>query len=252
MRAIIIGAGRGSRLMPLTRDVPKCFAEVGGRRILDWALAALREAGIEDIAFIGGYCIDAVKRDYPELTFRENDNWPNNNILQSLMYARDLMSDGFICSYADILYRPRWVRALLASPHPIALACDSAWRLRYQHRSEHPEDDAEKVAVDGDRVLALNRTMSSDAAAGEYIGVARFNASAARAFIASFDAAKARDDGGPYKGAKSFAKAYLIDHFQQLLDEGHTLNAVLADGGYMEIDTQQDYELARKDWQEMR
>ena len=52
-RAIIIGAGRGERLMPTTADAPKCFAEVGGRRILDWTVEALASAGVEQIAFIG-------------------------------------------------------------------------------------------------------------------------------------------------------------------------------------------------------
>ena len=46
-RAIIIGAGRGERLMPTTADAPKCFAEVGGRRILDWTVEALTSAGVE-------------------------------------------------------------------------------------------------------------------------------------------------------------------------------------------------------------
>ena len=60
-RAIIIGAGRGERLMPTTADAPKCFAEVGGRRILDWTVEALPSAGVEQIAFIGGYRIEAVQ-----------------------------------------------------------------------------------------------------------------------------------------------------------------------------------------------
>ena len=54
-QAIIIGAGRGARLMPTTADAPKCFAEVEGRRILDWATDAFQTAGIEQICFIGGY-----------------------------------------------------------------------------------------------------------------------------------------------------------------------------------------------------
>ena len=98
MRAIVIGAGRGSRLMPTTADAPKCFAEVAERRILDWTVDAFRQAGVDDICFIGGYQIEKVKRDYPQFTFRHNDNWPNNNILASLFYAEDLMDDGFIMS----------------------------------------------------------------------------------------------------------------------------------------------------------
>src|ERR1041385_6593178 len=72
MQAIIIGAGRGRRLMPTTADTPKCYAEVQGRRLLDWALHAFAGAGVSDICFIGGYQIDKVRRDYPQLTFRHN------------------------------------------------------------------------------------------------------------------------------------------------------------------------------------
>ncbi|HEY8503834.1 MAG TPA: NTP transferase domain-containing protein, partial [Gemmataceae bacterium] len=96
MRAIIIGAGRGRRLMPTTADTPKCFAEVRGRRILDWALAALRANGIDRIAFVGGYQIDKVRAAYPELTFRHNADWENNNILLSLFHAEDLMDGPFL------------------------------------------------------------------------------------------------------------------------------------------------------------
>ena len=82
--------------MPTTADSPKCFADVGGQSILDWTLEAFRSNGIDDICFIGGYRIDKVEDKYPELQFRHNDNWPNNNILASLFYAEDLMDEPFI------------------------------------------------------------------------------------------------------------------------------------------------------------
>src|SRR5262245_13549467 len=116
MKAIIIGAGRGKRLMPTTADTPKCFAEVGGRRILDWIVHAFVAHGIERVCFIGGYQIDKVRQAYPRFTFRHNADWENNNILASLMYAEDQMDEPFICSYADILFTPEVVQRLLASP----------------------------------------------------------------------------------------------------------------------------------------
>ncbi len=58
MRVIVIGAGRGKRLMPTTADAPKCFAEVSGRRLLDWALAAFRDSGVDQICLIGVYDIE--------------------------------------------------------------------------------------------------------------------------------------------------------------------------------------------------
>ena len=121
MKAIIIGAGRGIRLMPTTTDTPKCFAEVKGLRILDWALKAFRENGLDDIVFIGGYQIDKVREAYPEFTFRHNADWENNNILASLFHAEDQMEDGFVCAYSDILFTPEAVAYALAHPAGAAL-----------------------------------------------------------------------------------------------------------------------------------
>src|SRR5437867_129054 len=147
MQAIIIGAGRGQRLMPTTADTPKCFADVGGRRILDWILAAFEANGIDRVCFIGGYQIDKVRQAYPHFTFRHNDNWANNNILGSLMYAEDRMNEPFLCCYSDILFTADVVRRLQETDADMGLGVDVNWRDRYAHRTNHPEDDAEKVTV---------------------------------------------------------------------------------------------------------
>src|SRR5215211_850131 len=104
MRVIVIAAGRGRRLMPTTANAPKCYAEVQGKRLLDWGLQALTANRISDICFIGGYQIDKVRADYPRFTFRHNADWENNNILASLMNAQDLMDDPFMCTYSDVLF----------------------------------------------------------------------------------------------------------------------------------------------------
>ncbi|GMV99805.1 MAG: nucleotide sugar-1-phosphate transferase [Candidatus Hydrogenedentota bacterium] len=250
MKAIIIGAGRGQRLMPHTENAPKCFAEVGGRRILDWAIESLHAGGLTDIVFIAGYQFDLVKSTYPHFTFCHNWDWANNNILESLMHAEEYMDEGFVCAYADILYRPEIIRDLVKSPHPITLVSDTDWRSRYIHRSDHPEDDGEKIALTNGstRIAAINRTMPSDHAHGEYIGVARFLPEAARQLRDHYHRAKAHHGDGPFRAAKHFRKAYLIDLFQEMIDNGIEMHALATHGGYMEIDTNQDFHLARKEW----
>src|SRR5213594_1766881 len=127
MRAIIIGAGRGRRLMPATADAPKCFAEVNGRRLLDWTLGAFAEAGVTDVCFVGGYQIEKVRRDYPQLTFRHNVGWEQNNILASLMHAEDLMEEGFVCSYSDVLFTSQLLHRVFNQPADIVLSVDTCW-----------------------------------------------------------------------------------------------------------------------------
>src|SRR3954464_12350910 len=202
MQAIIIGAGRGQRLMPTTTDTPKCFAEVNGRRILDWTLAALRENGVDRIAFIGGYQIDKVRAAYPELTFRHNADWANNNILASLFHAEDLMDGPFLCAYSDILFTPAVARLAVASPDDMTLVVDTDWMKRYADRTEHPPDDAEKVLVDGRRVTRVSRDVATDAAHGDYTGIATFSAAGAARLRGHYRRCREAFAGKPFHQAK--------------------------------------------------
>ena len=248
MQAIIIGAGRGARLMPATADAPKCFAEIEGRRILDWTVEAFKAAGIERICFIGGYQIDKVRRDYPQFAFRHNEDWPNNNILASLLCAEDLMDEPFVCCYSDILFTPRVVERLAGSEADIALGVDTDWLARYEHRSDHPSDDAEKLTAANGAVTRVHREIPEADAYGEYIGVAKFSAAGAGQLREAFHCCREQHAGGPFREAAVFEKAYLIQLLQEMIEGAVPMAHVDTPGGYIEIDTQQDYEYARGHW----
>lgn len=248
MKAIIIGAGRGRRLMPTTADSPKCFAEVQGKRILDWDLEALHANGITDVCFIGGYQIEKVRRDYPHFTFRHNDNWENNNILASLMYAEDVMNEPFICSYADILYTPDVVERLLRSDAAISLSVDTEWLARYEHRTNHPPDDAEKVTACNGHVTRIHRGISPADAHGEYTGLAKFSAEGAALLRKEYHRCRAAHAGRAFREAAVFEKAYLIHLLQEMLEQGVKMAHADTPGNYIEVDTQQDFELAQQFW----
>lgn len=250
MKAVIIGAGRGSRLMPTTADHPKCFAEVRGVRILDHILAAFRENDLRDVTFIGGYRIDRVREAYPEFSFRHNRDWENNNILESLMHARDVMDEPFLCCYSDTLISPNLVAGLLEGEGDITLSVDTGWRARYVHRTEHPPDDAEKVLAGNGRVTKVHRGIDSDAAHGEYTGVARFTARGGALLQEHYDQCKAVHAGRPFREARVFEKAYAIHLLQEMLEQGVVMHHADTHGEYMEIDTQQDFELAQTQWPE--
>jgi choline kinase len=248
MRAIIIGAGRGSRLMPTTENAPKCFAEIQGKRILDWTVEALKGGGCTEICFIGGYRIEAVQRDYPDFVFRENPDWPDNNILVSLMCAEDLMDRPFVTAYSDILFTRHVVAGLVRSPHELALGVDTDWREHYKPRTRHPPHDAEKVITRDGRVECIHRGISYEAATGEFIGVAKFGDAGAQRFRDFYHRRKEQFWGQPYREAPLFQKAYLIHMFQDMIEHGIEFGHADTPGHYREIDTQQDMDLAQTLW----
>src|SRR5436190_4407269 len=248
MRAIIIGAGRGRRLMPTTAETPKCFAEVKGQRLLDWSLAAFSGAGITDVCFIGGYRIEKVQRDYPQLVFRHNADWERNNILLSLMHADDLMADGFVCCYSDTLFTSDVVRRVLENPADIALSVDTHWLERYQHRTQHPPDDAEKVLVENGQVTRIHRGIAPGEAHGEYTGIAKFTPAGATTLGEHFQRARRKFAGKPFREAAVFEKAYLIHLYQEMIEAGVNMAHADTRGNYMEVDTQEDFDLACKHW----
>jgi len=248
VKAIIIGAGRGRRLMPLTDDVPKCYAPVAGRRILDWTLDALRTAGLDDVVFIGGYRIERVRADYPHLRLRHNAEWERNNILASLFHAEAEMAEGFVSTYADILYTGAAAQRLVASPADITLLVDTDWRERYRPRTEHPESDGEKVRLDGKRVIAVSRDIPPGEAPAEFTGVAKFSSRGARTLVEHYHRVRAAQGDRPFARGRPFGQAYLIDLLQPMLEAGVEMRAVTTHGGYFEIDTTQDFQLANAGW----
>ena len=247
MRPILIGAGRGSRLKHQTDEIPKSFVSVLGKPMIEHILDALKESGFsrKDIIFICGYKKEVIQAKYPEFTYVENTDWENNNILESLLYAREHLGNGFVSSYTDIVYWPSAMKNCVEAKWDKTLVCDTKWRVRYVGRSEHPESDAEKMTAKGDLVTDISRTIPSEEAAGEFIGVAKFSPSAGKELIAAYDDAKAHCET---LGDRPFKKAYLIHLFQRMIQNGSEFHCSNTPGGYMELDTLQDLEFAEKWW----
>jgi choline kinase len=252
VRAIVIGAGRGSRLGHNTAEIPKTMVHVMGRPMLDWILDALGSAGIarKDVVFVCGYAEQVVRERYPEFTFVRNADWANNNILLSLLCARDYFAEGFISTYADIVYDGEIVQKLALAPGDITLGCDTAWRRRYIGRTQHPETDAEKLRADGTHVVEISRTIESASASGEFIGVMKLSPDGARVFSDAFDRAARSYGTGLFREGRSFQKAYLLDLLQEMLEAGALMRRENTAGGYMEIDTEQDLSMAASWWAE--
>jgi len=223
-----------------------------GRPMLEWILDALAAGGFDrrEVVYVCGYAEQVLRDRYPDLVYVRNPDWADNNILLSLLYARNHLGEGFVSTYSDIVYEPGIVRRLVDSPQDIVLGCDTRWRRRYVSRTQHPESDAEKLRAEGSQVVEISRHIPSDAAQGEFIGVMKLSAAGAREFLEAYDCAEHLFAGGLWREGRTFEKAYLIDQLQWMLEQGSVMHRENTLGGYMEIDTLEDLKAAAAWWEE--
>lgn len=243
-KAIIIAAGMGTRLMPLTKDKPKCMLEVNGKTILQRQIEVYKECGFTDIIFIKGYKKEVIN--YPDLKYYINTNYKNNNILASLFYAEKEMDEELVVSYSDILFERDIVEKLLQSRADISLVIDTDWLSHYKGRYQHPVEEAEKVDVEDGRVTKIAKSISPPHAYGEFIGMAKFSAVGTEILKSNYRIVKKLFADKPFHDAVSVEKAYLTDMIQELIDRGYDISTTDIEGGWVEIDTHEDLENAIK------
>ena len=248
MKAIIIAAGPGSRLNPLTNDKPKCMLELNGKALLQHQIDAFKGAGIDRIVLIKGYKKEMIN--YPDLVYYINDNYQNNNILHSLFYAEEEMNDEFIAAYSDIFYTKDIVKRLLDNKEDISIVVDIDWTGYYEGRTDHPIEEAENVIFDANNnVVKIGKILpDKEAVHGEFIGMMRCSKKGALIFRKYFHRLKQIYSGKPFQRASVFEKAYLTDIFQDMADYGVRINCVIIEKGWAEIDTVQDYKRILKEF----
>jgi L-glutamine-phosphate cytidylyltransferase len=239
--AIIIAAGLGSRLQPYTDDCPKCMLDFGGRTLLQRQMDIYESCGVQDITIIRGYLADKIN--YENVRYVENTDFPNNNILESLLYAEKELSGDIVINYSDILFEQRIVEQLLASDKDISVVVDLDWQDYYIGRSDHPLGEAENVTFDdAGRVIQIGKHLDhGDGELGEFIGMLRLSPVGAELFKEHYHKAREQFLGKPFQRAATFRKAYLTDLFQEMTDQGVTIDCVFIKKGWKEIDTVQDY-----------
>jgi len=174
MKAIILAAGRGSRMQRLTDERPKCLVEIGGRTLLDRQLASLRGAGIDQIAVVTGYRRDMLGgRGLVEF---HNPRWESTNMVASLACAAGWLREAAcIVSYSDIFYEHTAVAALMYCAAPLAVTYDPDWRRLWERRFGDPLADAETFRLGAGACVADigARPSSVEEIQGQYMGLLR-------------------------------------------------------------------------------
>ena len=174
--AVILAAGRGSRMKELTANQPKCLAMLAGKPLLHWQLQALRAAGIGRICVVRGYAAHCLSGNFETA---ENPRWAETNMLSSLMcadaFSMDVFSHGverLIISYSDIVYHPDHVQNLLACDQSIGITYDTQWAALWGLRFDNVLLDAETFRQENGLLKEIGgKPKSIDEIHGQYMGL---------------------------------------------------------------------------------
>ena len=237
-RAIILAAGQGRRLRPLTDERPKCLVELAGRTLLERQLDVLSDAGIQDVTVVAGYRAEMIEA--LGVPVVRNPDFAATNMVETLFCAGDRLADGadVLVAYGDLVYEARVLDALLRCTEPVCLAIDANWRPYWEFRFADPLADAETLKLDArGRVLELGRKPRGyHEIQGQYMGLIKFRADHAERLPGEH---AALDRSALYDG-QHFRNMYMTSFLQHLIDQGWIVQAVPSRNGWLEVDSVAD------------
>lgn len=235
MKAVILAAGRGTRIRSASAGRPKCLLKVGDRTLIDRQVDWLFNEGVSEIAIVVGYrqgdIVSHLETSHPDemrrIRFIDNANFAITNNMYSLWLARHwVKNERFLCLNADVLCHPSILGLTMASSEDIAVAVDPEFR-----------EETTKVIVEGDRIVALGKTITREACSGTFANVAAFSARGARALFQRAEARFALQDFG----------CFYNDILHRMASDGERIGVVRVQHlPWAEIDNPADLEFARQ------
>jgi len=235
MKAVILAAGQGTRIRSATEGRPKCLLEVGDQTLLDWQIDWLFHEGVRQVGVVVGYrkqdIVSHLELHHPDkmnrIQFIENPNYHLTNNMYSFWLARHWTSNHrFICLNADVLCHPSILGLTMASGEDIAVAVDPEFR-----------EETTKVVLEGDRVVALGKTLTREQCSGTFVNIAAFSARGAHALFERAESYFADQDFG----------CFYNDVLNRMASEGERIGAVNVQHlPWAEIDDPADLEFARQ------
>lgn len=246
LKAIILAAGKGSRLGEFTKNIPKGMLKLFGKTLIERQIEIYRKCGIEDITIVTGYKSEIIN--FSGINYIKNQDFATTNMNESLFCASEKLLDSVIISYTDIVFEQKIIQQILQFSGDIGIAVNLNWKKNYDGRTSHPLSEAENVLIKNQKIIQIKKYISeesSDQKIGEFLGIMKLSKEGAKFLLQKYLELK-KNHVGTFHMAKSFKNAYITDMLQETIDSGYDVSPVLVDGNWCEIDTPQDLEKIEK------
>lgn len=236
---LILAAGEGSRLRPLTKDRPKGLVPLRGKPLISRQIDVLKSCTIQNIAVATGYKAEKIEAfGFPTY---HNAFFDSTNMVTSLFVARSFMEEvpgDLLVSYGDIVYQQNNLETVLQTDGDIVVMVDDGWLDLWTVRNEDPINDAETLKYNqhGHLIELGKKPHSLSDIEGQYTGLIKINHQRINEFISFYDQL---NPNLQYDG-RSFEQMYLTTFLQLLIDAGWQLKPAKVNHGWLEVDTVED------------
>jgi len=248
MNAVILAAGKGERLQPLTNEIPKCMVKIFGKTLLEYQINVFKSCEINDITIVTGYKADKIK--LKGVNYLHNQNYDTTNMVETLFCAKEKLSDNVIISYGDIIFEKQILQKLIDSKWDSSIVVDTQWEKYWRMRFKNPLDDAESLKMDESGIIQNigMKVKNLEEIQGQYIGLMKFKNKGTENLKKIYEKAKSKSMVGVnlLNQELPFKKSYMTDLIQTMINEGVKINAVKITNGWLELDSISDYDLYEK------
>jgi choline kinase len=248
LNAIILAAGEGKRLRPLTDNKPKCLVELFGKSILQWQIESFQNLGITDITVVTGYLSHLIN--FPSVKIIKNNNFNTTNMLETLFCAELNFTTSTIISYGDIIFESSILKKLILSEDDSTIIVDKKWLNYWKTRFENPLEDAESLELNDDGYIKNIGQKVTDIKniQGQYIGLMKFQNKAIADIVKIYHNAKNNAKLGinPLNSKIDFQNSYMTDFLNFLISLNFNLKAIEIENGWLELDSICDYNIYEK------
>ena len=245
MQAIILAAGQGTRLKKYTENLPKGMLEFAGKTIIERQIELYRKCGIEKIIVVTGFAADKIQ--YPGVSYYHNADYAVTNMVESFLAAQERFSEDVILSYSDVLFSEEMLREMMENRDDFAVAVDKNWKFYWEKRYGRVDFDTESLRLDAQghiQSLGVENPPLEEIDA-RYVGLLKFSVVGLKRILAIWDRDYiAYQDRGWKQSGKKIRQAYMTDLIQALIEDGAVVQAVEFQNGWIEFDTNEDYENA--------
>jgi L-glutamine-phosphate cytidylyltransferase len=241
MKVIILAAGQGTRLRPLTNEKPKCMVPYNNKAIIDYILEAVSACGIQEISIVNGYKKNILKQHLKEynIKYYTNKNFNQTNMVSSLFCAKEFMDDDLIISYSDIIYKKEVLNKLINSDGDINVVVDRCWKELWSLRMDNPLQDAETLKIQAGKIVEIGKKASRyDDIEGQYIGLIKVSKKYVDKFIDFYDSLSKTE----LYDNQNYENMFMTSFIQQIIDNLTEVKPIFIEGGWIEIDCVDDIE----------